>query len=151
MVQAVLSDVQVRTGSGDVCLRCLLAKLRPAPQERLQNGPVVSGKVWEALGAAWADSGSFNNAIGAYRRSLRAKSANASLVAMEQLGNLLVRRAQQVWAQARTGAVEAALKAGQEALVGSTSNVLLNRQMQRQTRAAELKGPKVCYGPCKLV
>ena len=111
----------------------------------------VSGKVWEALGAAWADSGSFNNAIGAYRRSLRAKSANASLVAMEQLGNLLVRRAQQVWAQARTGAVEAALKAGQEALVGSTSNVLLNRQMQRQTRAAELKGPKVCYGPCKLV
>lgn len=119
MVQTVLTDVQ----------------------ERLNAGPTVSGKVWEALGAAWADAGSFNNAISSYRRSLRSKSANASLVAMEQLGNLLVRRAQQVWSLARTGAIEAALKAGQEALVGSTSNLLLSRLMIRKNRAAELKGP----------
>lgn len=140
-VSAVLTDIQVCC---NLTLVALFASLKHAIlQGRLQAGPVVSGKVWEALGAAWADSGSFNNAIGSYRRSLRAKSANASLVAMEQLGNLLVRRAQQVWAQARTGAVDAALKAGQEALVGSTSNVLLSRQLQRQTRAAELKGTKV--------
>lgn len=83
-------------------------------QQRLDKGPPISGKVWEQLGRAWADSGQFGLAIQAYRRSLRAKSANASLVAMEQLGNLLVRRAQQVWSQAKKGDPEGALKAALE-------------------------------------
>jgi len=89
-------------------------------QGRLEAGPAVSGRVWEGLGRAWADCGQFSRAIQAYRRSLRAKSANASLVAMEQLGNLLVRRAQQVWAQARRGDPDGALQAAEEALAGGS-------------------------------
>jgi tetratricopeptide (TPR) repeat protein len=110
-------------------------------QRKLEAGPAVSGRVWEALGRAWADSGQFSRAIAAYRRSLRAKSSNASLVAMEQLGNLLVRRAQQVWSQARAGDPEGALKAAEEVLAGGTTSAsaLLQRITAKKARGAKAK------------
>lgn len=102
-ISAAMSAAAAATGSP------LFARIDALTQQ-LEAGPPVSGKCWEALGRAWADIGQFSRAIAAYRRSLRAKSATASLVAMEQLGNLLVRRAQQVWAQARAGDPDGALK-----------------------------------------
>ena len=56
----------------------------------------VSGHVLEAMGSAWAEAGRFDAAIDNYREALACPSANASLHAMEQLGNILVRRAQEV-------------------------------------------------------
>jgi NIMA (never in mitosis gene a)-related kinase len=116
--------------AGPAALHARISEL----QARLDKGPPVSGKVWEGVGRAWADCGQFNRAIMAYRRSLRAKSANASLVAMEQLGNLLVRRAQQVWAVAKAGDPDGALKAAEDALAGSSGNALLQRITAKQAR-----------------
>lgn len=93
-----------------------------AMQFQLGNGAMVSGRVWEKLGGAWADIGGFDNAIEAYRRALRARSGNASLGAMEQLGNLLVRRAQQVWAMAKAGDVEGANTVAKDVLERGVSN-----------------------------
>lgn len=75
-------------------------------QEQLTSSPspsLISGRVWENVGVLWAESGNFIRAIGAYRRALRCKSATASLGAMEQLGNLTVRFALQVWQGVRGG------------------------------------------------
>ena len=99
-----------------------VATLLNAMQFQLGNGATVSGRVWEALGGAWADLGGFDNAIEAYRRALRARNGNASLGAMEQLGNLLVRRAQQVWAMAKAGDIEGADVVAKDILTRGVSN-----------------------------
>ena len=57
---------------------------------------------------------------------------------MEQLGNLLVRRAQQVWNQARAGDQSGALSAAMEALEGSSSSsAVLQRLVARQAAGEE--------------
>lgn len=124
-VDAIAAEAESASGPGSAAaagsaspLHARMAELQAA----LERGPPVSGKCWERLGRAWADSGEFTRAITAYRRSLRAKSANASLTAMEQLGNLLVRRAAQVCALAKGGDADGALKAADEALAGGSSS-----------------------------
>lgn len=98
----------------------------------------VTGKVWDAMGRAWADLGQWTRAIAAYRRALRAKGSLVPLTAMEQLGNLLVRRAQQVWAQARSGDSEGARQGALEALEGSSSSsAVLQRLAARQAAGDE--------------
>ncbi|KAA0148117.1 hypothetical protein FNF29_06912 [Cafeteria roenbergensis] len=74
----------------------------------LATGAAANGVLWESLGRAWAELGHFDRAIAAYRMSLKRSGSRASVGAMEQLGNLLVRRAQQVWSLARLGDVDQA-------------------------------------------
>jgi hypothetical protein len=79
-------------------------------QHRLEEpGSAAPGNLWEALGRAWAEMGWFDKAITAYRMALKRSGSGASVGAMEQLGNLLVRRAQQVWSLARMGDVDTAM------------------------------------------
>lgn len=63
----------------------------------LTASPAPSGRVWEALGASWAELGNFGNAVRCYRYALRAKSIYAPLDAVEQLGNLFVRYGHQLY------------------------------------------------------
>lgn len=116
-LEHLLHDVEV-TAEGD---KKKHVRLLRAVADRLNN-PVnegIDGQTWERMGAAWAELARFDDAIEAYRRALRAKAGHASLGAMEQLGNLLVRRAQQIWAMAKAGEWSAAKKvAGQVLLAG---------------------------------
>ena len=52
-----------------------------------------NGEVAEAFGNAWAKSGNFDKAIEWYERARTAPDGTASLAAIEQLANLIVRRA----------------------------------------------------------
>ncbi|CAE7891535.1 nek3, partial [Symbiodinium sp. KB8] len=93
------------------------AKIHSAPDARAALAARLED-LDSALGQAWGETGNFDKAISAYRTALRSRNANASLTAMEQLGNLLVRRAQQIWAMARAGDV-----AGAEAATSAFAGV----------------------------
>lgn len=97
-------------GTAQAKLTALNARLKSV-EARLTGVPRVSGAVWEALGMAWGETGNFEAAIRSFRRALQAKNANTSLLAMEQLGNMLVRRAQQVVALGEAGHVREAMQA----------------------------------------
>lgn len=109
----------------------LQVRLREIVSELMEKGQGFGAAIWEQLGRACADSGAFDEAIQSYRQALsRSSSSNqSSMNTMEQLGNLLVRRAQQVWAMARLGREQEALEAGRKALVGR--NQLMGKHGRR--------------------
>jgi hypothetical protein len=127
------------SGSGGGVITSAGSAVTPASGLGSAAPQVVSGRVWDALGRSWAELGQWGRAIGAYRRALRSRGAMPPLSAMEQLGNLLVRRAQQVWSTARGGDPAGALQAAMEALEGSSSlsSALLQKLAVRQAAGEE--------------
>lgn len=146
------------TADGRVALAARLRQIEGELRDT-KEGRLVSGAVWEAVGQAWGETGNFDAAISAYRAALGAKNANASLTAMEQLGNLLVRRAQQIWAQAKAGNVKAAAAAASAFTAVAALGVLVRRRERlRQAHIADsgegvdtggARGPSKSFGPGK--